>query len=135
MEYKSTLQVCMDSLFGTKKLTSWTIHDNNFGSVLTIRFRDTNELNSQMKQNNQSVIFKPKTKSQMQRDVCRKQNRKRQRIVSEGSSSNGEMENVRSEENNFSTTGISPLSCNSDLNPEAELFCMASDSESLNHVS
>ena len=72
MEKYQTVKLLLDALFGTKDLTSWTLHENGRGSICTLRFGDTISCDSDTPMT--ANTFKRKSKSQIDRDRKRMNN-------------------------------------------------------------
>ena len=74
MEGNSTLKQLLDSLFGKLDLKSWTVHENDSGTVCTLRFGDTGGTNSG---DTHTTTFKRKSPYQLNRDRQRKEHHMR----------------------------------------------------------
>ena len=76
MEEHSTLRQLLESLYATKDRKSWTIHENEVGTVCTIRFIDT--ASAATRENHElpkkTTTFKPKSQYQVKRDRVRMEN-------------------------------------------------------------
>ena len=72
MEEYQTVKLVLDTLFGAKNLTSWTLHENGSGSICTLRFGDTIARDSDKQTT--ATTFKRKCKSQIDRDRKRMDN-------------------------------------------------------------
>ena len=112
-----TLRSVMDSLFSSGKPKNWTLHKNDNGKVLSIRFPPDQEVEMDSQTASNNVTFSKFVKAsthRIDRDRARIGSFKRKR----GNSSD-QIEQNRSLESIFSNPGISPCL---DLNPNASEF-------------
>ena len=112
-----TLRSVMDSLFGSGTPKNWTLHKNDNGKVLSIRFPPDQEVGMDSQQASNNVKFSKFVKASSHRIV-----RDRARIGSfkrKRGNSSEQIEQNRSLESIFSNPGISPCL---DLNPDASEF-------------
>ena len=68
MEDYSTLKQLLESLFDEKDLKSWTVHDNQAGTVCTLRFVNVSNATRETLPAPKTATFKQKSKYQVKRD-------------------------------------------------------------------
>ena len=71
MDKYNTVKHILDTLCDQKDIKSWTIHENKFGTVCTIRLVDTDTVTRGNTPTPKTTTFKQKSRYQVQRDKDR----------------------------------------------------------------